>query len=427
MSHFRFHRRDLLRAGLGGTVAGALSSGLSWGLPSGLPSGPGRGPRNLVLLQLSGGNDGLSMVVPHGDDALRRARRTLVPATADLHPLDDHCGLHPALKGLAGRWAKGQLAVIEGVGYPKPDRSHFKSLEIWHTADTRGRNSGEGWIGKLAAAAWEQEDTPELIVHMGREAPYSLYSRRFPPIALESPTSYRWFGSASSEDAYTMAGEGLCAEATDGGIGEGNGDQRDPRHAGRDAALARLRATLDDANQSSRAVREACAVYRPGVEYPRDALAASLRDVAALIHAGLGTRTLSVTMGGFDTHANQRARHDRLMRSLDTSVTAFLDDLERSAAGRESVVVIFSEFGRRLQENGSRGSDHGKAGPMFVVGPAVRGGFFGGRPSLTDLDGGDLRHTTDFRSVYGTLIERWFGVNHEAVLGAPYPALGFLG
>ena len=159
----------------------------------------------------------------------------------------------------------------------------------------------------------------------------------------------------------------------------------------------------------------------------RERLNAGLRDVAALIHGRLGTRVFSVKMGGFDTHAGQRGSHDSLMESLDTGLGAFLDDLGQSPAGRETLVLVFSEFGRRVKENGSKGTDHGKAGPMFVMGPAVKGGLFGKHPSLRDLDDGDLAATTDFRSVYGTIIEQWFRTPHEAVLGKRYPLLPLLG
>ena len=196
--------------------------------------------------------------------------------------------------------------------------------------------------------------------------------------------------------------------------------------SGRASTLDAVRSVLADARLSSRQVREAATRYRPRVEYPRKDLADALGVAAALIQGRIGTRVISVELGGFDTHNDQRDRHDALMKELDASLCAFLDDLCETEAGRRTLVVVFSEFGRRVKENGSRGTDHGTAGPMFLAGEPVRGGLYGRHPSLSELDDGDLVFTTDFRSVYATVIEKWFGVAHAEVLGANYPLLAML-
>jgi uncharacterized protein (DUF1501 family) len=187
-----------------------------------------------------------------------------------------------------------------------------------------------------------------------------------------------------------------------------------------------LRQVLADGQASSAAVRRAAAQYSTDIEYPSTPLGAALHDVAALIGGDVGSRILSVEHTGFDTHDNQSGRHRGLMRSLDMSLGAFLADLEGSEAGRETIVLVFSEFGRRVKENGAQGTDHGVAAPVLVAGPGVQGGLFGEHPSLTELDDGDLSHTTDFRSVYGTVIERWFGADSERVLGGSFPSLDLL-
>jgi len=362
--------------------------------------------RTLVLLQLSGGNDGLSTVVPYADDAYRRVRDTTRHRRKDLHVLDDARGLHGALTGLAQRWEDGGLAIIEGAGYPDMVRSHFKALEIWHTADARGRTAGDGWVGRMAAGVWAEEDHPELVVHLGTRAPWSVRSRTHPAVTMVAPTTYRWFGGAAEQGAYAMAGEPEDMDT-------------EARHAGRDAALTRLRGVLDDARTSSRRVRAAAEAHGPRVQYPRTRTAAKLRDAAALIRGGLAARVISVEMTGYDTHANQRPQHDGRMTELDGALDAFLADV----AGTETAVLVFSEFGRRVAENASAGTDHGKAGPAFLVGAGVRGGLYGAPPDLSELDGGDVPWTTDFRCVYGEVVEGWFGAPMESVLGARYPRL----
>jgi uncharacterized protein (DUF1501 family) len=363
-------------------------------------------PRGLLLVQLSGGNDGLSTVVPCGDDGYHAARKAIAHRAEDVLKIDDYRGLHPELGRMRAHYESGHLAIVEGAGYPDPTRSHFKSYEVWHTAQRTGRASGDGWIGRLCAAAWPENDDPNLVVHVGGKLPYSLYSSEHPAAAFATPTGYRWVGDAAEQEAHARAGMQSSED------GESN--------------LDFLRKVVSDGRESSAAIRRAAAGYRPKAPYPADPFAASLRDVAALATAGIGSRVFSVELTGFDTHSNQKARHDQLMRRLDASLGAFLEDLHGTAAGRNLVVLVFSEFGRRVAENGSRGTDHGIAGPMFLAGEGVRGGLHGKHPSLSDLNDGDLVHTTDFRSVYATLIAKWLGLEPERVLGAEYPLLDLL-
>jgi len=398
---YTLDRRQALRAGLFGL--GAM--GLRTQLCAAPLLGPRAAQRTLLLVQLSGGNDGLSLVVPHGDDAYHAARPSL--RHDKVLALDDYRGLHPALTRLRALYDAGHVAIVEGVGYPEPSRSHFTAFDVWHTADRRGRAAGDGWVGRLCAAAWSESADPNLVVHVGGAAPYALHSSAHPPACVATPAGYRWAGDEGDVQAYEAAGE----TATEG-AGE---------------SLEFLRKTLADGQASSRAIRAAAARYRPRADYPNDPFAAALRDVAALASAGLGTRVFSVEIGGFDTHSAQRGRHDVLMRRLDAALGAFCADLAGSAAAQELVVMVYSEFGRRVRENGSRGTDHGVAGPVLVLGAPVAGGLFGRHPSLAELDEGDLVHTTDFRSVYATLIEGCFGIAHERVLGTRYPLLPLLG
>jgi len=414
--HSPIDRRRALLAGLSSLGAFALAP-RALGAPRLYASRPlpVRGARRtLVVLQLAGGNDGLSTVVPFADDAYHAARpQTAIPADEVLK-LDGYRGLDPRLKRLRAQFDAGRLAIVEGAGYPDPIRSHFKSFDVWHTADARGRGVPEGWLGRLARAAFEGETDPNLCVHVGGAVPYSLTSQTHPPVAFATPTGYRWAGTEAEREAF----EAAARQAT-------YGSEMQPEREPEDAAsnLEFLRGVLADGQSSSEAVRRAAARYRTPVEYPDDALGATLRDLAALIEGDVGSRILSAELGGFDTHTGVVTRHANLMRTLDAALGAFLEDLERSEAGRETVVLVFSEFGRRVRENGSGGNDHGTAGPLFVAGPAVKGGLYGEHPSLVDLDEGDLVFTTDFRRVYATLIERWFGVKHQRVLGKHYSPL----
>jgi uncharacterized protein (DUF1501 family) len=417
-SNTKINRRAFLAGSL--SLAGVTPA---WGAPTGLLRLAGSGtqptearPQRLVLLQLSGGNDGVSTIVPFGDDAYHASRKTTHIAAKEVLPIDRYRGFHPRLGSLRGLFDDGRLAIVEGAGYPQPILSHFKCLEVWHTARHAGRSSGEGWISRLVENTWPSAPSTERVVHFGSSVPYSVYSTRRPAINLESPSAYQFLGSESGGRARIETGQTPVRSNGLGGPG-GSGGSR---------ALDRLRKIMRDADDTSGRIREAAFAYGTPVEYPDSALGHTLKDVAALIASSMETRVFSLAYGGFDTHAGQLGAHNNLMSTLDGALGAFVRDLARSEAGRETVVLVFSEFGRRLKENGSRGHDHGKAGPMFVLGERVRGGLYGRHPSLSDLDNGDLRFTTDFRSVYATLIKRWFGADDKMVLGERYPQLDLL-
>jgi uncharacterized protein (DUF1501 family) len=359
--------------------------------------------RTLVLIQLNGGNDGLSTLVPFGDDAYYRVRKATRLEPDALHRVDDYVGLHPSLAHLARRYQEGQVALIQGVGYPGSNRSHFKSREIWHTADLRGRAGNDGWIGRLCDQAWAASTLPELSVHVGQNLPFSLYSPLHPPVVFNTPDSYRWLGDEGAAQVL-----------------DSSGDRRSS------SVLERLRGVMADARSSSARILRAIREYETDVEYAGNRDAQALKHAAALIDARLGSRVLSVVIGGFDTHANQKADHSALLRLLDRALESFLSDLQRSEAGRKTLVLAFSEFGRRVKENGSGGTDHGKASLMFALGKPVAGGLYGEYPSLTDLDDQDLRFNVDFRRAYATAIE-WMGGDARETLGAAFEPVPYLG
>ncbi len=396
-------RRSFLSKGLAGVSLAATAPhflSLSSKVFAGEPAG---GDRILVVLQLSGGNDGLSMVVPFEDPAYGRARRTTL--VKDPRKLGEGLGLHPELKATHALFGDGKLAIVRGVSYPNPNRSHFESMDIWHTGDLRGRASPTGWIGRAVDACCPDAEDPNLVVNIGKSAPYALEAKVHKPVSFETPESYRWAGAANDKDEFEMLN------------GEGGANEQ----------VRWLHRVAVDARASSARIRAAAAGYAPKAEYPRGQLAGDLRTVAALIHGGLGTRVYYVSFGGFDTHNAQQNRYGNLMRELDGALGAFHADLKAQGHLSRVLVVSFSEFGRRVDENASAGTDHGVAGPMLVLGESVKGGLYGAQPSLTDLDdNGDLKMQVDFRSVYATVLADWMRVAPEKVLGAPFKKLALV-
>jgi len=302
--------------------------------------------RTLVLLQLSGGNDGLNTVVPYGDDAYREARGKLALAKKEVLKLENGIGLHADLMGFKELFDNGRLAVIEGAGYPDPIRSHFLSMDIWHGADPSGRHVGSGWIARLIDQAFADDDDPNLIVALGPRVPFSCDGGQHRAVTLTSPRAYRIYGQRDQIDTLDSA------------ISSQEVSQR---------AREFLRKAYQDARSSSEAVQAATETYRPAVDYGTRELARNLKTVASLIAADLPTRVYAVEQGGFDTHSAQEGRHGRLMRGLSEDVCAFLQDLEAHGVSDRVLVLAFSEFGRRVQANGSGGTDHGTAGPMFAL------------------------------------------------------------
>jgi uncharacterized protein (DUF1501 family) len=388
-------RRMFVLGGLGGL--GALARPLRARLPA-----RGEVGRTLVLLQLTGGNDGLSMLVPYADDAYRRARRET--RVEDVLRIDGRVGLHPHLRGLRELLERGRLALIEGVGAPEPSRSHFRSLDLWHAADPRGRAAGAGWIGRALARL--EGEALQAVVHFGATPPFALHSSGRAPVCL---TPALLLAADPARSLALRASEGLASPDSPA-----------------DEALALVRSRWREARQATAMLQAALDASGGRADYPASRLGRDLRGAAALIHAQLGVRVCSLELDGFDTHRDQRVRYSRLMEELDGALGAFLADLERSPAGRETIVLLFSEFGRRLAENASGGTDHGAAGLALALGVGVRGGLLGRPPSLEALDDGDPVHTTDFRGLYARCLEHVFGLAPETVLGGAFAPVPFV-
>ncbi len=363
--------------------------------------------RVLVVVQLSGGNDGLNTVAPHSDDAYRKARPTLALSKDDVLTIDRDQGFHPEMQGFAKLLEAGKLAVVQGVGYANPNRSHFESMDIWHTCHRQLQKQSLGWLGRLLDAS-KQETSDVVGMHLGREKqPLALAARhvRVPSVK-------------SLEEFKLQAGGSEALRATIKALSQPRGTQGD--------LLGFVQSSTASALTASERVEAAGKSYQTKTSYPDSELARKLRVVAQLIDAGLKTRIYYVELGGFDTHAQQQNAHAVLLRQWSDAVTAFVDDVSAQGHGQRVLVMSFSEFGRRVSENASQGTDHGAAAPMFLAGAPVRPGLIGKQPSLTDLHDGDLKHAIDFRQVYATVIDRWLQGSSEALLGKRYTHVDLL-
>lgn len=365
----------------------------------------------LVVIQMGGGNDGLNTVVPFGEEAYYRVRPTLAVPANNVLKVTDTLGLHPSLAKAKTLYDKGAMAVIQGVGYPNPSRSHFKSMEIWHTADPEGRVVRYGWVGRYFDSKCPVCEQPTAGVNVGSSLPLAMQAESGQGVTLETPETFQWMPSLN-------------------GIGEREQVELfrllNARASNEPGTIDFLRHTAMNAYVSAERVRDAIGMYKGGVEYPNTRFAYSMKLIAQMVAGNLPTKVYYAHIAGFDTHAAQRGAHDRLLNDLASGVEAFYRDLEAQGNADRVVVLAFSEFGRRVAENGSAGTDHGTAAPMFVFGKPIKGGLYGQHPSLTDLTDGDLRHGIDFRSVYATVLDKWLGADPAKILGAPFDRVAFI-
>ena len=414
-----FTRRQFAKSALALASASAFAPSFlqrtAFGLPAAAPGArsiPGVDEgRVLVVVQLSGGNDGLNTVAPYGLDEYRRARPRIGLSAEDTLPIErrfDGLGLHRALEPVKGLYDEGLCAIVQGVGYPNPNRSHFRSMDIWHTADLGGR--GDGWLGRYFDSECPNGacgTQPGLAI--GRTAPLAMEGQKVKPVSFESAELFRWSAEGRDENI-DLASRAMLEESASRAFGDSNTD-----------FLAR---TGLDARVSSQVVRDAVS-KRPLVDYPGTPLAQQLSLIGSMIRAGLDTRVYYAVHGGFDTHAQQgggQGTHARLQTQYAEAVAAFYKDHQAQANDSRVLTMTFSEFGRRVGQNASGGTDHGTAAPMFLFGPMVKPGLHGTHPSLTQLDEGDLVHTTDFRGVYAQVLKQWLGADPRQILGRSYAA-----
>jgi uncharacterized protein (DUF1501 family) len=401
------NRRDFLKSSLAG--AGLVS----WGLDApgflmrtaaAAPAAgrPGAKDTILVVIELTGGNDGLNTIIPFKDPEYAKLRPTLRQPEAQIKKINDHLGLHPSMTGLAELLQDNALCVVQGVGYPNPNQSHFRSMDIWQSASLK-EDVAEGWLGRALKGL---PGAPSFHLKNNNEpAPLALDGApaRVPSIkTLEEFQLQVAAASAADQKEQRDLIEG--AAKSKGGPG----------------LLDFVQRTASNTYASSRRLQEIGNNYKPKATYPDTPLADRLKLAAQLIDAGLGARIFYVAHGNFDTHATQAPAHANLLGQLSGAVTAFFKDVAARGHRDRVLIMTFSEFGRRAKENGSKGTDHGSAAPMLLVGGKVKPGPIGAHPSLTKLELGNLKHHTDFRQVYTAILDKWLGVSGKDVLGGEF-------
>lgn len=366
----------------------------------------------LVLVQLAGGNDGLNTLVPFEDANYHRLRPTIALPKDKVLRVSDTLGLHPACNALHRLYHDGKLAMVQNVGYPNPNRSHFRSTEIWETASDSDEFHATGWVGRFldnACAGMPKVSSDPLAVHVtSNGVPQSFVSAQsHPTFGLTTAGSSRRDNEESRKLLESMVAPEAAAPADN-------------------SNASFLKQTMMDTLVTERKVQRVINLYRPAASYPATVFGGSLRSIAALIAAGLPTRVYFATLSGFDTHSGQLNQHAILLSQLSDGLAAFQKDLEGRGLDSQVTTMTFSEFGRRPSENESRGTDHGTAAPLFVMGSRVRGGLFGDAPSLGLERNQDLTYSTDFRQVYATALDRWLQSPSQPVLGGRFAPLDFV-
>jgi uncharacterized protein (DUF1501 family) len=374
-----------------------------------LPGLPGSADRCLVLINLYGGNDGLNCVVPHGDARYYQLRPALAIAPNEVLAINARVGLNPGMHSFKALYDKGDVAIVQGVGYPDPDHSHFRSTEIWQTA-APDRYEHTGWLGRYFDDAGLPQRNLFKGVAVSKVLPEVLVSQRTDIPAIPGLGQYAM-----------IADSNLVARRA---FSQGAHDQRLPFDS---PYLAHVMEVEGDAQRSSEELPKLVAGYTTKAAYPATSLGRSLALAAQIVGSNLGTKAIYVEHGSFDTHVNQKATQNQLLKQFSDAIGAFYDDLAAHGNDRRVLTLTFSEFGRRIEENGSRGTDHGEASPLFLIGGGVKGGLYGAAPNLAETNMGNLRYGIDFRSVYATVLERWLGRPSVALLNGVFPKLQVLG
>jgi len=371
----------------------------------------GNSKKNVVVLQLSGGNDALNTVIPFTDGNYYDNRPYVNIAQEEVLKMDDKLGLNPNMAPIKSLWDEGEVAVICGVGYPSPNRSHFRSMDVWHTAESE-QVALEGWLGKALRDLDPKAENVLTGVNFGRGLPRALYAQGVPVASVGNLETYGLFPDIKDDAARNLALEAFSQMY--GG-------------AGKDVIAKFISQTGTDALKGADTLRIAPQRYSSSVEYGNNPIAQNMKSIAQVMTADLGTRVFYTQHGSFDTHASEINSHAKLWSDVSGAVGDFMDDMKEHGTDKDTVVLLFSEFGRRIRDNGA-GTDHGSGGVAFVIGGDIEGGVYGEFPSLEEDKQvqGDMAFTNDFRGTYSTILDRWMGLDPVSITGGNYEQFNFL-
>ena len=361
------------------------------------------GYKRLVIIQLAGGNDGLNTIIPHNNDHYYNARPRLA-ITEDIIKLNDDLGFHPSLAPLRSLFDNGEMSIINNVGYPNPVRSHFRSMDIWQTASGSDEYLQSGWLGRYLDTHGEK---PYNALEMDEQLSLAMKGEHFNGIATND---YKVLYNTSKDPYF----KNVLNHYNDAHLSEHN--------------LGYLYQTMIEAKSSANYIYENTKVKLSQEEYPQNRFAKQLKNVGQFINSGLETKVFYTSLGGFDTHANQPNRQKRLLSQYAESVAAFVKDLKRNDTFEDTLILTFSEFGRRVKQNAATGTDHGAANNVFVMGKNLKkAGFYNKLASLSDLDdNGDLKYEIDFRTIYATILSQWLGADDTTILNNSFDKLNFI-
>lgn len=361
--------------------------------------------KRLIVVQFSGGNDGLNTVVPHGNDIYYQKRPQIAIPKTEVVKLGDELGLHPALQPLQALWDEGYVNIINSVGYPNPDHSHFRSMDIWHTASESNEYLSTGWLGRYLDGTCQGCEAPHHALELDDQLSLVLKGTKRNGFAMSNPQQL--YRTAKTPVINTLL-------------------QHHHEHEHHEN-VAYLYKTLNSTVASAEYLFEKSKVHKSNVTYPQSDFGKDLKQIAELMIAGCDAQIYYVTLGGFDTHAGQNGRQENLLKQYAEGVAALVKDLKQAGLWNETLLMTFSEFGRRVAENGSRGTDHGTANNLFLMsGGLKKGGFYNAAPDLSDLEDGDLKYKIDFRRVYATILKDWLAVDIKSVLSKNFDSLGIL-
>lgn len=365
------------------------------------------GNRVVVILQLSGGNDGLNTVIPVRNDIYYRSRPRLGIAGDKALRLTDETGLHPSLTAFADAYNDGSLGILNNVGYPNPDRSHFRSMDIWHTASQSHEYWNTGWLGRYLDAQCSGCAKPTQALEIDDVLSLALKGEESKALAFKDPK--RLFGT-SNERFFKEVSKHHTAD-----------------HHHDEQPVEYLYKTMAETLSSADYIYKQSRLHPTGAEYPNTELGKSLKTIASLIYSEINTKVYYVSLGSFDTHINQEMQQQRLFKEMNDAVASFIKDLKKNNRFNDVLLFTFSEFGRRVAQNASGGTDHGTANNMFFVSGALKEkGLLNALPDLSDLDEGDLKYQVDFKNVYATVLNRWLGADDKKILGGKYDQLKFI-